>query len=165
MWIILIKYVRHDLHISYRLQDIRQNHWTMTYRWMWPTFILRSKVAILPRWKKTKCFAGDFIDNQWSLKFCVQTPGLLKNCNGKMQIVRFNLSTINSKEKSLAWIIFPEICSDKSWKLTEIFYFYQIDTGIKYSIIKSVVTLLLLLSIYASTIRRCLHLKKHFAIL
>ena len=28
-------------------------------------------------------------------------------------------------------MIFPEICSDKSWKLTEIFYFYQIDTGIK----------------------------------
>ena len=33
--------------------------------------------------------------------------------------------------ESLARIIFPEICSDKSWKLTEIFYFYQIDTGIK----------------------------------
>ena len=28
-------------------------------------------------------------------------------------------------------IIFPEICSDKSWMLTEIFYFYQIQTGIK----------------------------------
>ena len=27
--------------------------------------------------------------------------------------------------------IFPEICSDKAWKLTEIFYFYQIQTGIK----------------------------------
>ena len=32
--------------------------------------------------------------------------------------------------ESLAWIIFPEICLDKFWKLTEIFYFYQIDTGI-----------------------------------
>ena len=29
--------------------------------------------------KKTKCFAGDFIYNHWSLKLCVQIPGLLKN--------------------------------------------------------------------------------------
>ena len=33
--------------------------------------------------------------------------------------------------ESLAWIIFPEICLDKSWKLIEIFFFYQIDTRIK----------------------------------
>ena len=36
-------------------------------------------LSIVNQVKKTKCFAGDFMDNQWSLKFCVQSPGLLKN--------------------------------------------------------------------------------------
>ena len=36
-------------------------------------------LSIVNQMKKTKCFAGDFIDNQRSLKFCVQNPGLLKN--------------------------------------------------------------------------------------
>ena len=49
----------------------------------------------------------------------------------KCKLFVFNVSTNNSVVESLAWIIFPEICSDKSWKLTEIFYFHQIDTGIK----------------------------------
>ena len=43
----------------------------------------------------------------------------------------FNISTDNLIVESLASIIFPEILSDKSWKLNEIFYFYQIDTGLK----------------------------------
>ena len=49
----------------------------------------------------------------------------------KCKLFVFNISTDNSIVESLAWIIFPEICSDKSWKLTEICYFYQIETGIK----------------------------------
>ena len=49
----------------------------------------------------------------------------------KCKLFVFNVSTDNSIVKSLAGIIFPEICSDKSWKLTEIFHFYQIKTGIK----------------------------------
>ena len=36
-------------------------------------------LSIVNQMKKAKCFAGDFIDNQQSLKFYVQNPGLLKN--------------------------------------------------------------------------------------
>ena len=95
---------------------------------MWSNFKL---LSIVNQMKKTKCFARDYINNQLSLKFCVQNPGLLKNLWGNANWSFFNVSTDNSIVESLAWIIFPEICSDKSWKLTEIFYFYQIDTRIK----------------------------------
>ena len=81
--------------------------------------------------KKTKCFAGDLIDNQRSLKFCVKSPGLLKNLLENEKLLVFNVSTDTSIVEPLASIMFPEICSDKSWKLTEIFYFYQINTGTK----------------------------------
>ena len=38
------------------------------------------KLQSIVNWmKKTKCFAGDFIDNQRSLKFCIKNPSLLKN--------------------------------------------------------------------------------------
>ena len=42
--VILIQYLKYDLHISNSLQDVRQNHWTMKYRSLWHTFILRSNV-------------------------------------------------------------------------------------------------------------------------
>ena len=72
--------------------------------------------------KKTKCFTGDFMDNQRSLKFCVQNPGLLKNLWENANFSSFfYVSKDNSMVESLAWIIFPEIFSDKSWKLAETF--------------------------------------------
>ena len=36
-------------------------------------------LSVVNQKKKTKCCAGDSIDNQRSLKFCVQIPGLLQN--------------------------------------------------------------------------------------
>ena len=36
-------------------------------------------LSIVVKKKKIKCFSGDFIDNQRSLKWCVQIPGLLRN--------------------------------------------------------------------------------------
>ena len=37
------------------------------------------QLSIINQMKKTKCFTGDLIDNQRSLKFCVQNPDLLNN--------------------------------------------------------------------------------------
>ena len=34
-------------------------------------------LSIVNQKKKTKCFAGDFIDNQRSLKICIQNLNLL----------------------------------------------------------------------------------------
>ena len=69
--------------------------------------------------------------NQRFLKFCVQIPGLLKNVRENSIFFFFflNESTENLIVESLAWIIFPEFCLDKSWKLTDIFHLYQIETG------------------------------------
>ena len=55
--------------------------------------------------------------NPWSTKEFVR----------KCKLFFFNVSTDNSIVESLAWISFHKICSDKSWKLTEIFLY----TGIK----------------------------------
>ena len=43
---------------------------------MWWNFKL---LSFFNHKKKTNCFAGDFIDNQLSFKFCVQIHGPLKN--------------------------------------------------------------------------------------
>ena len=95
---------------------------------LWSNFKL---LSIVNQMKKTKCFAGDFIDNQRIFKILCPKPWSTEEFVRKCKLFVFNISTDNSIEESLAWIIFPEICLDKCWKLTEIFYFYQIDTGIK----------------------------------
>ena len=51
--VILTHNPKYDVHTWNSLQDVTQNHWTMTYRSQWPTFILRSNIGsywfILPK--------------------------------------------------------------------------------------------------------------------
>ena len=66
-------------HISNRLQDIRQNHWTMKYRSLWPIFILRSKGA--SHWLIIQMFdinpsnsLQDIRQNHSTVKYRLQLP-------------------------------------------------------------------------------------------
>ena len=95
---------------------------------MWSNLKL---LSIVNQMKKTKCFAGDFIDNQTVFKVLCPKPWSTEAFVRKCKLFIFNISTDNSIVESLAWIIFPEICWDKSWEITEVFHIYQIDTGIK----------------------------------
>ena len=52
---------------------------------VWSNFKL---LSIVNQMKKTKCFAGDFIDNQRSLSFVSKTLVYWRICE-KLQIVRF----------------------------------------------------------------------------
>ena len=61
--------------------------------------------------KPCKCFAGDFIYNPWTFRFCVQNHGL-----PEMRKYYFNGSADNSIMESLVRIISYEICWDMSWK-------------------------------------------------
>ena len=45
---------RYHVSTSNSLQNIRQNHWTMKYRWQWPIFILRSNVKSY--WLISPCY-------------------------------------------------------------------------------------------------------------
>ena len=85
----------------------------------------RSYCQLLTRWKRPNVLQVFKVlcPKPWS------TEEFVRNC--KLFIFNVSTDTCSSIVESLAWIIFPEICSDKSWKLTEIFYFYQINTGIK----------------------------------
>ena len=54
-------------------------------------------LSIVNHTAMTKIFSGDFIDNQRSLtlKFCVQSFGLLKNFVKKCKLLLFNVSICN----------------------------------------------------------------------
>ena len=39
--------------------------------------------------KKTQCFAGDFMDDQWSFRNCVQNQGLLMKFSENMNFLFF----------------------------------------------------------------------------
>ena len=76
-------------------------------------------------------FCGRFYWQSMIFRVLCPKPWSTEEFVRKCKLFVFNISTDNSIVESLAWIVFPEICLDKSWKLTEIFYFYQIDMGIK----------------------------------
>ena len=70
--------------------------------------------------KKTKCFAGDIMDNQWYFMFCVKNHGLLKNL-WEWEILVFDKSTDNSIIESLGqagmshffWIMLGQVLENK----------------------------------------------------
>ena len=93
---------------------------------VWSNFKL---LSVVNQMNKTKCFAGDFIDNKRSLKFCIQNPGLLKNWWENANCSFFNVSTDNLIVESLAllsWSLFRQVL-EANWNIL----FSQIKTGIK----------------------------------
>ena len=77
---------KYGVHISNRLQDIRQNHWTITYRSKRPTFILRSnvgsyKLIILKYEVHTANSLQDIRQNQWTMKYRSQRPTFILRSN------------------------------------------------------------------------------------
>ena len=63
-------------------------------------------------------FAGDFIDNPRSFKFCVQIPGLLKTMWENDKVLFFNESTDNSiMESHASWILFGQVFETCNWNI------------------------------------------------
>ena len=49
--------------------------------------ILAYNLSFVIHTKETKYFAGDFMDNQWSFRICVQTQAPLKNFGETAKLV------------------------------------------------------------------------------